>query len=264
MPIKAVLKIAQLQRLIAQLQEAVLSIEKLEIEVSQKFQDSRQLSSALAHEAADAPMYLRERSARLAALIKKMHLEIDDHRQRLSVLFRQIDKMKDPLLSDFFSPMIEKALERIMANRPEARHAIRQARPLYMLGNVRFAAPGLPLKRIKNISYRDLPRIREMIQAKNFDLSGEPAILDVFPEKPEENYFSSPDSRLDLLLCRLGDGKFLGLWCEKILSVLPDEEEPLEKKAVPVNLNRWITGSVTRGGEKYFLIRNSPLPLEGV
>ena len=94
-----------------QIEEMLLELEKLHMQFQDKINEV--LSSAAALTSLPSSSYVKERSQRLIKVLQSFQEKKGYDPRSFHPLYRQIEKIKDQLLSDYFSPSIDRMLHSI-------------------------------------------------------------------------------------------------------------------------------------------------------
>lgn len=198
----------------------------------------------------DNMSYARERAIRLQSLLKNFQKQILQIRQDFSLFHRQIDKILDMEISDYFDPALNRRIDDIMDYRvKEDLQSKKRNRLLgYRLNGMTFAVHGKVLRHLENID------IDQYNPSEHTD-HGE----QYFPESIREYLSRRQGSRrLDLLVV-LPDksSRPIGLWADELVEVdemdarmVDDHLEALQRS------HRLIKGRIRIKGRNIYLLNS--------
>jgi len=227
-------QIDELHGRILELEKDFLKLEEEELRFQTEYERLRGEASLLrSPRSPRTPGFVYERIERLKAILSEKSRMLDETRGKTKLLFRQTDRLKNPVYTDLRMPV----------SRPIVREKKSGALVLYTLGKTVFAVEGLPLKRFRFLSGRKV------------GLKSAEKEMVYFPEKPE--MFTGAKKPLQLLVYRVAENAFLALWCEKILKIRYDQPDVARRAVRPQKPNRWISGSFKLEGQYVNLIRTN-------
>ncbi len=239
-------RIDRIHNLAGRLESKIGELERTRFDHEKDFQDLFAGTAELLDLCRSGPAYVRERARRLNDLLNRLHRATGYMPGRFRLLLRQIDKIKDPVLSDYFSPSLQKRLDRLTEqNAPAARIP---TRPLLLsLGNLNFCLDApvcqvLRAVRVAGQSAWKFPR----------------GPVDFFPGNLDTAFAPDPaPDRLNLLVARQKN-RFLGLWFEQTARVSREEADRLTRNARPLERpHRLLAGKTKFAGRTVFIFKTN-------
>ena len=238
----------RIQNLANRLEEGLHDLEREQFAREADFQRLYADSAELLGLSRKGPAYIRERARRLNDLLDREHQRVGFDDRRFQLLYRQLDKIRDPLLSDYFSPSLARRLERTLSGkRPSPADSV--SPPLiYRLGRLWYLLER-PIYKIVTGLTPDEARRREF----------RPGPLEYFPPAGHALFQGRESDRdpLRLMIVRRSEADaFLGLWFSETTAISQGDAERLRHNQEPLaRPHRWLTGRVLFGGRQVYLIR---------
>ncbi len=207
--------------------------------------------------AAKGPAYLRERAGRFAALVKQTREKIGYDPARYHPLHRQIDKMKDTDLVDFFSESLQKRVDRLVTGAQQVQESMQpgyRGVVMYELSGMTFATAGRVVRYVAGFYPDRLKHAMKIVQPRE-------GTIEFFPDPEDKAFFKKTDwdRRLNLVIMghipgtKNGKGPdYLGLWCDSVVS---REIDVASKKAERLSYeHRFVKATVKHGPETIYLV----------
>lgn len=234
----------QLQSLSDRLQRELLQLEEHHYRTEERYTRLFENSAELIHLADSGPAYIRERARRLQGLLTRLRAEIGYSGKRYHSLYRQIDRMQDSIISDFFSPLIEKQMNRILRKEYPEKLTSATTLLIYRLDGMLFGVSGQVLRRYERVKPQSSIRLR----------NGDP--LECFPERPE-GLTETDRRRPGLLIISRDPAPPLGLWFDRLLEIRRKDAAELLAGVQPLDFeHRYIKGRIRSEGRTIYLIDN--------
>lgn len=234
----------QLHFLTLQIEQKLLELEKNHTQQSQGYNDLFAEVGRLAELSAQGPAYVHERSLRLCSLVSKINTEHASTGRVYGALFRQISKIQDNTISDYFSPAVNRNLDRILRQRTRFRTGTHLV--IYQLGDMLFGVYGQLSKRFRGIKGNRTQKIK----VANKQIEFFPHNLQIFTNADHES------KSYDLLIFRSKSGKHYGFWTEGILDMQKEAPAKIQTTLHPsAKLHRLVSGSFQKSGKRVNLIQ---------
>lgn len=251
----------RIDRLAAEIQENLFDIEKSHRSTGEKIQRLQEEAAELIGIGSESgSSYVQERALRLQTILGRLDGQYNLLQAEFGILHRQIDKIKDTVLSDYFSPSLNRRIDKLVESRfaPEGTTVARPSRKnrfiIYRLGEMHFGVYGRLIKHLKNISAGSAKKIK--IQEGQ---------IGFFPEKEDSAFFREEDTEIrDLLVVKRPgmDSKYMGLWCEELVRLEERDPSDIEARIQPLNVpHRYVAGKMFMGGVAIYWLKNTARPL---
>ena len=217
-------------------------INGIELADSRMLEDLRNLlleSTVFLRESENAPVYIQERAKRLHNLLREKEDKAAYRASQYGPIYRQIDKIKDTDISDYFSPALKKRLDNMYPCRKTKGNAV-----FFRLGKTKYAIFGKIIKIIKAVPFSD---------AAKFHPSG--TEIEIFPPKSEA--FSSEIKNAEkLMILETARGTF-GAYADELLGKKELDLDHVRKNLFDIYYpHRMIPGKFRIEGITYYLLKS--------
>ena len=218
-------------------ENSILELEKCDIEYGRIYRTALEHAVLLLRGSEKAPSYIQERVKRLHALLYGMHEQMAYRSSCYNPLHRQISKIKDRDISGYFSPLLQKHIDRMYPCTEKNGNLI-----LFSLGRSKYAVFG----RIKEqIDSMESEKISEILEKK----------IPVFPEQSEVFQQEIFNAARMLHVQNKIHGEF-ALYCDEVMDVQEVDQEHTEKNLYPLKVPYpHVPGRIRFRGNSYCLIR---------
>jgi len=224
---------------VGEIEKNLLELERFDIEYGREYVSALENAVLLLRESENGPAYVQERAKRLHSLLFHARDRMEYRSAFYNPLHRQITKIKDTDISDYFSPALRKRLDGLNPCLEKKGNLI-----LYRLGRTRYAVFGELKERRDAVSYKEL---------KKMSFSGsEPYI---FP--PESKSFQSDifNAKNFMIVNHKVNGVY-ALYYDEILDIREMDREHIEKNIYPLRRpHPNVPGRVKIQGTSYCLLR---------
>jgi len=220
------------------IENSILELERYDIEYGEKYRSALENSVLLLRESEKGPSYVQERAKRLHSLLFKIQDRLDYRSSFYNPIHRQISKIRDLDIVDYFSPTLKKRMDRIVPCMEQKGNLI-----LFRLGKTKYAVFGV-LK--EKIDAMDAEKVSELLSCEE---------ICCFP--PESELFTGEIMNAESLLHvenRI-HGNF-GLYCDEVIDIRNVDRELTEKNIFPFGRpHPNVPGRIKLQGVSYCLVR---------
>jgi len=219
------------------MEQELVAVEAMEQEMTRRLQELLEKSTVMIRAGEKAPAYMSERVKRLHSLIRKLIEERGYSPSAYHPLHRQIDRIRDTDLSDFFSPALSRRIDSMYGKRQEDANAV-----FYELGNVRFCVFGKIVETVEGV---DFERGESLARSRGVGF--------LFPETAEG--FEKSLQRCSLMFVELHDGEMAALFCERVTDKRMLDRFGIRRELTALSEpHRFVEGYFLIEGQRNYLI----------
>jgi len=221
------------------IEKNLLELERYDIEYGREYSAALENAVLLLRESDNGPAYVQERARRLHSLLSHIQDRLEYRSSFYNPIYRQITKIRDTDISDYFSPALKKRMDNLVPCAEKKGNLI-----LYRLGKTNYAVFGTLVEKTESLSPDEL--MSKFSQEKYFS---------VFPHQCKSFQSDIENSGGVLIINHPVHGKY-GLYYNEILDIKNMDSEHVEKNIFPLKRpHPNVPGRIKIHGVSYCFLR---------